>query len=104
MKVIGSRIGWPPGFPSGTCAFYSGNSPIIVIVVSCVYIFTAAYGVSYGPIGWVLPSEVFPLSVRSKGVSLSTASNWFNNCASSPSAVLHILLTNDIQCQFSLVS
>ncbi|EED83919.1 predicted protein [Postia placenta Mad-698-R] len=45
----------------------------------CVYVFTAAYGVSYGPIGWVLPSEVFPLSVRSKGVSLSTASNWFNN-------------------------
>ncbi|EMD32938.1 hypothetical protein CERSUDRAFT_118367 [Gelatoporia subvermispora B] len=47
--------------------------------VGCVYLFTAAYGISYGPIGWVLPSEVFPLSVRSKGVSLSTASNWFNN-------------------------
>lgn len=62
---------------------------MILIVVSCVYLFTAAYGVSYGPIGWVLPSEVFPLSVRSKGVSLSTASNWFNNCASSPPAVPH---------------
>lgn len=47
--------------------------------VGCVYLFTAAYGVSYGPIGWVLPSEVFPLSIRSRGVSLSTASNWFNN-------------------------
>jgi hypothetical protein len=34
---------------------------------------------SFGPIGWVLPSEVFPLSMRSKGVSLSTASNWINN-------------------------
>ena len=43
--------------------------------------FTAAYGVSFGPIGWVLPSEVFPLSMRSKGVAVSTASNWFNNCA-----------------------
>jgi len=42
--------------------------------------FTAAYGVSIGPIGWVLPSEVFPLSMRSKGVALSTASNWLNNC------------------------
>jgi len=41
--------------------------------------FTAAYGVSIGPIGWVLPSEVFPLSMRSKGVALSTASNWLNN-------------------------
>ncbi|KAI0919077.1 hypothetical protein AcW1_003451 [Taiwanofungus camphoratus] len=49
------------------------------ISVGCVYLFTGAYGVSYGPIGWVLPSEVFPLSMRSKGVALSTASNWFNN-------------------------
>jgi len=34
---------------------------------------------SFGPIGWVLPNEVFSLSMRSKGVSLSTASNWINN-------------------------
>ena len=54
-----------------------------VVAVVCVYTFTAAYGMSYGPIGWILPSEVFPQSVRSKGVSLATASNWFNNCTSS---------------------
>ncbi|KAL4079104.1 general substrate transporter [Scleroderma citrinum] len=47
--------------------------------VICIYTFTAAYGTSIGPIGWVLPSEVFPLSMRSKGVSLATASNWVNN-------------------------
>jgi hypothetical protein len=34
----------------------------------------------YRDLGWVLPSEVFPLSMRSRGVSLSTASNWVNNC------------------------
>lgn len=49
----------------------------------CLYTFTAAYGMSFGPIGWVLPNEVFSLSMRSKGVSLSTASNWINNCVSS---------------------
>jgi hypothetical protein len=47
---------------------------------SAIYTFTAAYGVSFGPIGWVLPSEVFPLSIRVKGVALATASNWFSNC------------------------
>ncbi|GLB37895.1 putative major facilitator superfamily, sugar transporter (TC 2.A.1.1) family protein [Lyophyllum shimeji] len=47
--------------------------------VVIIYIFTAAYGISFGPIGWVLPSEVFPLSTRSKGVALATASNWLNN-------------------------
>jgi hypothetical protein len=49
---------------------------------SCVYLFTAAYGVSLGPVGWVLPNEVFPLSMRGKGAALSTASNWLNNCMS----------------------
>ncbi|TFK33820.1 general substrate transporter [Crucibulum laeve] len=47
--------------------------------VGGIYMFTAAYGTSFGPIGWVLPSEVFPLSMRSRGVALSTATNWFNN-------------------------
>jgi len=49
------------------------------LAVAGIYTFTAAYGVSIGPIAWVLPSEVFPLSMRSKGVALSTASNWLNN-------------------------
>ncbi|KAF8890302.1 general substrate transporter [Gymnopilus junonius] len=49
------------------------------IAVGGIYTFTFAYGISFGPIGWVLPSEVFPLSMRSKGVALSTASNWINN-------------------------
>ncbi|KAH9052955.1 hypothetical protein EDB83DRAFT_2395164 [Lactarius deliciosus] len=46
---------------------------------SCVYAFTVAYGTSIGPIGWVLPNEVFPLSMRGKGAALSAASNWLNN-------------------------
>lgn len=51
-----------------------------VFDTSCMYLFTASYGVSYGPIAWVLASELFPLSMRSKGVAISTASNWINNC------------------------
>lgn len=49
------------------------------VAVSCVYLFTVAYGTSFGPVGWVLPNEVFPLSMRGKGAALSTASNWLNN-------------------------
>ncbi|KAG2073755.1 general substrate transporter [Suillus decipiens] len=58
---------------------WGSNAIAAWVAVFCMYIFTAAYGMSFGPIGWVLPSEVFPLSMRSKGVSLSTASNWINN-------------------------
>ncbi|KAF8058682.1 general substrate transporter [Lyophyllum atratum] len=58
---------------------WAAHSTAAWAAVAGIYTFTAAYGVSFGPIGWVLPSEVFPLSMRSKGVALSTASNWLNN-------------------------
>jgi len=58
---------------------WAAHSIAAWVAVAAIYTFTAAYGISFGPIGWVLPSEVFPLSMRSKGVALSTASNWLNN-------------------------
>jgi sugar porter (SP) family MFS transporter len=44
-----------------------------------LYIFMLAYGFSWGPTPWVMPAEIFPSSLRAKGVGISTASNWFNN-------------------------
>lgn len=38
--------------------------------------FTLSYGISWGPIAWTLPSEIFPTRLRARGVALSTASNW----------------------------
>ena len=34
---------------------------------------------SWGPVAWVVTSEVFPLSIRGRGMSLSVASNWLWN-------------------------
>ncbi|KAI0715306.1 general substrate transporter [Earliella scabrosa] len=48
-------------------------------VVICVIIYNAAFGYSWGPIPWLYPPEIMPLTVRAKGVSLSTATNWAFN-------------------------
>jgi MFS family permease len=37
------------------------------------------YGLTYGPVGWAMPSEVFPSTRRAKGVGLATAVNWIAN-------------------------
>ncbi|KAJ7769116.1 hypothetical protein DFH07DRAFT_1006825 [Mycena maculata] len=48
-------------------------------VVACVIIFNAAFGYSWGPVPWLYPPEILPLTIRAKGVSLSTATNWAFN-------------------------
>ncbi|KAL8660157.1 MAG: hypothetical protein Q9226_000063 [Calogaya cf. arnoldii] len=50
-----------------------------VLTVLFVMIYNASFGASWGPIPWLYPPEILPLSIRAKGASLSTASNWFFN-------------------------
>ncbi|KAI1187856.1 sugar transporter STL1 [Nemania serpens] len=54
-----------------------GSTPTLVVVF--VMIYNAAFGYSWGPIPWLYPPEILPLSIRSKGASLSTAANWAFN-------------------------
>ncbi|KAF1982182.1 hypothetical protein K402DRAFT_340926, partial [Aulographum hederae CBS 113979] len=49
------------------------------LVVIFVMIYNAAFGASWGPIPWLYPPEILPLSIRAKGASLSTAANWAFN-------------------------
>ncbi|KFY89734.1 hypothetical protein V500_05523 [Pseudogymnoascus sp. VKM F-4518 (FW-2643)] len=47
--------------------------------VATAFCFIMVYGVSYSPLGWSLPPEVFPNSKRAKGVALSVCVNWISN-------------------------
>ncbi|KAF2858307.1 general substrate transporter [Piedraia hortae CBS 480.64] len=51
----------------------------VLIAFVCFYIFFFAS--SWGPCAWVVTGEIFPLKVRSKALSLTTASNWLLNWA-----------------------
>lgn len=51
----------------------------IIITFICIYIFFFAS--SWGPVVWVVTSEIYPLKVRAKSMSISTASNWLLNWA-----------------------
>ncbi|KAG9245724.1 MFS sugar transporter-like protein [Calycina marina] len=50
---------------------------LVLIVFACIYIFFFAS--TWGPVPWVVTAEIYPLKVRAKSMSLSTASNWFLN-------------------------
>ncbi|KAL4749218.1 hypothetical protein BDW72DRAFT_214189 [Aspergillus terricola var. indicus] len=42
-------------------------------------VYMVAFGAAWGPVGWAIPSEIFPSSLRAKGVAIATCSNWLNN-------------------------
>ncbi|CAK9437117.1 uncharacterized protein LODBEIA_P15380 [Lodderomyces beijingensis] len=62
-------------------SLHLNNEHTAAIVVTSIIIANAAFGYSWGGIGWLLPSEILPLSVRSKGAAIATATNWLSNFA-----------------------
>ncbi|KAH9223769.1 putative glucose transporter rco-3 [Leptodontidium sp. 2 PMI_412] len=64
-----------------TGAVFSTNlaSQKASIAFVCIYIFFFAS--TWGPIAWVVTGEIFPLKVRAKALSMTTATNWLLNWA-----------------------
>lgn len=56
-----------------------GNASAGWATVAMAFVYMLVYGVSYSPLGWALPSEVFSTATRAKGVALSTATVWISN-------------------------
>ncbi|XP_057767888.1 sugar carrier protein A [Salvia miltiorrhiza] len=53
----------------------SKSYSVLVVVVVCLFVM--AFGWSWGPLGWTVPSEIFPLETRSAGQSITVAVNLF---------------------------
>lgn len=49
------------------------------IVVAFIWLYVGAFGATWGPVSWTLVSEIFPLSIRSKGASIGASSNWVSS-------------------------
>jgi sugar porter (SP) family MFS transporter len=54
-----------------------GTSSHVVIIFVSLFVFF--YAASWGPVCWVVTAEIYPLKVRAKAMSVSTASNWILN-------------------------
>lgn len=51
------------------------------VAVVFIWLYAIHFGYSWGPVAWIIISEVFPLGLRAKGVSIGGSSNWLNNFA-----------------------
>ncbi|CAJ2655636.1 unnamed protein product [Trifolium pratense] len=69
--VVGSMIAMKFGV-SGQGSFTKGEANLLVFFI-CLYV--AAFAWSWGPLGWLVPSEICPLEVRSAGQATNVAVN-----------------------------
>lgn len=49
------------------------------VAMVCVYLFAIGYEFSWGPIVWIVCSEIYPTRIRALALSLTTAFNWAMN-------------------------
>jgi len=66
------------GVTAGQLDKHNTSAVSAQIAFICFYIFF--FATTWGPAAWVVVGEIFPLPIRSRGVALSTASNWLWNC------------------------
>ncbi|ODQ44271.1 hypothetical protein PICMEDRAFT_18515 [Pichia membranifaciens NRRL Y-2026] len=56
------------------------NPQTVKAMISFICIYIHFFASTWGPGAWVIIGEIFPIQIRSRGVALSTASNWLWNC------------------------
>ena len=91
MQFIVGIIGVTAGKEQGTKTNHAAVSAMVAFICFNISFFAA----TWGPCAWVVIGEIFPIPIRSRGVGISTSSNWFWNCVSlySPQHRVASLLT-----------
>ncbi|KAJ4973299.1 hypothetical protein NE237_006473 [Protea cynaroides] len=69
--LIGSIIGMKFG-TTGTGSIDKGYADLVLLFM-CLYV--AAFAWSWGPLAWLIPSEIFPLEIRSAGQAINVSVN-----------------------------
>lgn len=76
LQIIGALV-MAASMISLGADFALGGKGIIALASMLVY--TAGFAVSWGPVTWVLLSEIFPNQIRGKAMAIAVAAQWIAN-------------------------
>ncbi|KAJ4415610.1 hypothetical protein N0V82_007244 [Gnomoniopsis sp. IMI 355080] len=82
VAIVGVTVGFNKTTTTGTGAdaiTRADNISAVNAQIAFIAIFIFFFASTWGPGAWILIGEIFPLPIRSRGVALSTASNWLWN-------------------------
>mgnify|MGYP003634908943 FL=1 len=57
--------------------FFSGATGYLAL--ACMMLYVASFALSWGPVVWVLLSEIFPNKIRGKAMAVAVAAQWISN-------------------------
>ncbi|KAM3342055.1 hypothetical protein P3S68_027021 [Capsicum galapagoense] len=72
QALVAGLIGWKFGITGVTTDL---PQTYAILVVLCICVFVAAFAFSWGPLGWLVPSEISPLKVRSAAQCVTVSMN-----------------------------
>jgi sugar porter (SP) family MFS transporter len=61
-------------FTSSTLQQHAGYLALVALLI-----FIASFAIGLGPVFWLMISEIYPVGIRSKAMSVSTVANWAGN-------------------------
>jgi SP family xylose:H+ symportor-like MFS transporter len=76
LQIVGALVMAVSMIALGT-EFWLGGKGMVALISMLVY--TAGFAVSWGPVTWVLLSEIFPNQIRGKAMALAVAAQWVAN-------------------------
>ena len=86
VAIVGVTVGFNkthevvnPADPTGDPLTVANNIPAVNAQIAFIAIFIFFFATTWGPGAWIVIGEIFPLPIRSRGVALSTSSNWLWN-------------------------
>jgi SP family xylose:H+ symportor-like MFS transporter len=76
LMIIGA-LGMSVAMFSLGFVFFSGATGYLAL--SCMMLYVASFAMSWGPVVWVLLSEIFPNKIRGKAMAVAVAAQWISN-------------------------
>ncbi|QCX37687.1 D-xylose transporter XylE [Aureibaculum algae] len=58
-------------------AFFGKSVGIFALI--CMLVYVASFAMSWGPVTWVLLSEIFPNKIRGRAMAIAVATQWISN-------------------------
>ncbi len=76
LMIIGA-LGMAIAMFSLGFVFFGGVTSYLALV--CMIVYVASFALSWGPVTWVLLSEIFPNKIRGRAMAIAVAAQWISN-------------------------